>query len=156
MPNRFLYCLVLSICTVLLMSFSHASGAVAPGTLMLAIKGEPEEGYDPILGWGLYGNPLFQSTLLKRDEQLQIVPSLATQYTLSGDGLQWQLVITSYSIHYTKLYETLSPARPWTLASAKCRSACCAGGRAGSASSFSMVTILGSPGSKFTISHSAT
>jgi len=93
MPNRFLYCLALSICTVLLLTFSHASGAVAPETLMLAIKGEPEEGYDPILGWGLYGNPLFQSTLLKRDEQLQIVPSLATQYTLSGDGLQWQLTL---------------------------------------------------------------
>ena len=65
----------------------------APNTLILAIKGEPEEGYDPILGWGRYGNPLFQSTLLKRDEQLNIVPSLATSHTLSGDGLRWDIEI---------------------------------------------------------------
>jgi peptide/nickel transport system substrate-binding protein len=67
--------------------------AAPPETLILAIKGEPAEGYDPILGWGLYGNPLFQSTLLKRDEQLQIVPSLATNYTQSADGLQWLISI---------------------------------------------------------------
>lgn len=65
----------------------------SPDTLMLAIKGEPGEGYDPILGWGHYGNPLFQSTLLKRDENLSIVPCLATKYTLSEDGLTWHITI---------------------------------------------------------------
>jgi peptide/nickel transport system substrate-binding protein len=70
-----------------------AAETAAPDTLMLAIKGEPAEGYDPILGWGLYGNPLFQSTLLKRDEQLQVVPSLATRYELSDDGLSWTVSI---------------------------------------------------------------
>lgn len=69
-----------------------------PETLILAIKGEPEEGYDPILGWGLYGNPLFQSTLLKRDEQLQIVPSLATRYSHSEDGLKWLVTIREDAI----------------------------------------------------------
>ena len=29
--------------------------------LTLAVKGEPDDGYDPTLGWGRYGNPLFQS-----------------------------------------------------------------------------------------------
>ncbi len=60
---------------------------------MLAIKGEPAEGYDPILGWGLYGNPLFQSTLLKRDENLKIIPCLAKTYQLSNDGLSWHITI---------------------------------------------------------------
>lgn len=35
--------------------------------LILAIGGESEDGYDPTLGWGRYGSPLFQSTLLRRD-----------------------------------------------------------------------------------------
>ncbi|MEM6839306.1 MAG: hypothetical protein AAF609_20985 [Cyanobacteria bacterium P01_C01_bin.120] len=47
---------------------------------MLAIGGESEEGYDPTLGWGRYGSPLFQSTLLKRDADLNIVNDLATDY----------------------------------------------------------------------------
>lgn len=64
-----------------------------PEQLILAVKGEPEEGYDPLLGWGLYGNPLFQSTLLKRDENLKILPSLATSYSLADNGLQWNITI---------------------------------------------------------------
>ena len=47
-------------------------------TLVLAIGGENTEGYDPILGWGSYGNPLFQSTLYKKDVHLKSVPDLAT------------------------------------------------------------------------------
>lgn len=47
--------------------------------IVLAIGGESEEGYDPTLGWGRYGAPLFQSTLLKRDENLEIVNDLATE-----------------------------------------------------------------------------
>lgn len=62
-------------------------------TLTLAVKGEPEEGYDPVLGWGMYGNPLFQSTLLKRNEKLEIVLSLATSYELQAEGLQWLVEI---------------------------------------------------------------
>lgn len=67
--------------------------AKTPEQLILAIKGEPEEGYDPILGWGLYGNPLFQSTLLTRDENMEIVPALATKSSLSENGLQWNITI---------------------------------------------------------------
>lgn len=78
--------------------FCIASTPVPPETLMLAIKGEPEEGYDPILGWGLYGNPLFQSTLLKRDEELRIVPSLATRYSQSEDGMKWLVTIREDAI----------------------------------------------------------
>ena len=60
---------------------------------MLTIGGESEEGYDPTLGWGRYGSPLFQSTLLRRDEDLNIVNDLATDYSVSDDGLTWTMTI---------------------------------------------------------------
>jgi peptide/nickel transport system substrate-binding protein len=61
--------------------------------IVLAIGGESEEGYDPTLGWGRYGAPLFQSTLLKRDEDLNIINDLATDYSVSEDGLTWTVTI---------------------------------------------------------------
>ncbi|WP_312113348.1 ABC transporter substrate-binding protein [Brevibacillus reuszeri] len=57
--------------------------------LILAIGYEPEEGLDPTTGWGRYGSPLFQSTILKRDKDLKIVNDLATGYEVSQDGLTW-------------------------------------------------------------------
>lgn len=65
----------------------------APTELVLAIGGEPEDGYDPTLGWGQYGSPLFQSTLLARDENLDVVPDLATDWSVSEDGLVWTVDI---------------------------------------------------------------
>jgi peptide/nickel transport system substrate-binding protein len=61
--------------------------------IVLAIGGESDQGYDPTLGWGRYGSPLFQSTLLRRDENLQLVNDLATGYTVSSDGLVWTVTI---------------------------------------------------------------
>jgi peptide/nickel transport system substrate-binding protein len=57
--------------------------------LVLAIGGEPEAGFDPATGWGEYGSPLFQSTLLRRDHSLALVNDLATGYEVSADGLTW-------------------------------------------------------------------
>jgi peptide/nickel transport system substrate-binding protein len=74
---------------------SAPSGTAKPDTLVLAIGGESEEGYDPTLGWGRYGSPLFQSTLLRRDEKLNIVNDLATGYSVSDDGLTWNVTIRS-------------------------------------------------------------
>lgn len=59
--------------------------------LILAIGSEPDTGFDPTTGWGRYGSPLFQSTLLKRDSELNIEYDLATEYELSDDGLVWTL-----------------------------------------------------------------
>lgn len=73
--------------------FTAAPQAQARDTLHLAIKGEPSDGYDPTLGWGRYGSPLFQSTLLRRDENLNIVKDLATDYTVSKDALTWTVTI---------------------------------------------------------------
>lgn len=67
--------------------------ALAKDDLVLAIQGEPEQGYDPILGWGAYGHPLIQSTLLTRDADLAIHPDLATDWRLSDDRLTWTVTI---------------------------------------------------------------
>lgn len=61
--------------------------------IVLAIGGESEEGYDPTLGWGRYGSPLFQSTLLRRNENLELVNDLATNYTVSDDRKVWTVNI---------------------------------------------------------------
>ena len=69
-----------------------------PPTLHLAIGGESEEGFDPTLGWGRYGSPLFQSTLLQRDADLNIVPDLATDYEVSEDGLTWTVQLRTDAV----------------------------------------------------------
>lgn len=61
--------------------------------LVLALGSEPEGGFDPINGWGRYGSPLFQSTLLKRDQDMNIINDLATGYEVSEDGLTWTVNI---------------------------------------------------------------
>lgn len=67
--------------------------AAGKDTLVLAIGGEPDTGYDPLLGWGRYGHPLFQSTLLTRDAGLATRPDLATAWSLSDDRLTWTITI---------------------------------------------------------------
>lgn len=94
---------------MVLVSFAIASCTASPANLnttaensattgsaeqiVLAGGGESEEGYDPTLGWGRYGSPLFQSTLLKRDQDLNIVNDLATDYSVSEDGKTWTLTL---------------------------------------------------------------
>ncbi|WP_430027866.1 ABC transporter substrate-binding protein [Paenibacillus ehimensis] len=63
--------------------------AAAKDELILAVGSEPEAGFDPTTGWGRYGSPLFQSTLLKRNAEMKIVNDLATGYEVSGDGTAW-------------------------------------------------------------------
>jgi peptide/nickel transport system substrate-binding protein len=64
-----------------------------PNDLVIAVEAEPKEGFDPLLGWGRYGSPLFQSTLLKRDAQQHLVPDLAEGAELSEDRLTWRIRI---------------------------------------------------------------
>ncbi|WP_203247800.1 ABC transporter substrate-binding protein [Sporosarcina beigongshangi] len=61
--------------------------------LVLAFGSEPETGFDPITGWGRYGSPLFQSTLLKRDNQLAIVNDLAEDYEVTQNGTVWTVTL---------------------------------------------------------------
>lgn len=57
--------------------------------LILSIGSEPDNGFDPTTGWGRYGSPLFQSTLLKRDSNMVIINDLTKEYEISEDGLVW-------------------------------------------------------------------
>lgn len=61
--------------------------------LILAVGNEPSDGFNPITGWGRYGSPLFQSTLFKRDSNLEVVNDLAAGYEVSGDGLTWTVAL---------------------------------------------------------------
>ena len=57
---------------------------------------EPEAGFDPAYGWGAgehVHEPLIQSTLLKTTEDLKIEKDLATDYSVSKDGLTWTVTI---------------------------------------------------------------
>ncbi|MDQ0233064.1 ABC transporter substrate-binding protein [Metabacillus malikii] len=71
------------------MKSEATNSEVKKDELVLAVGNEPEMGFDPTIGWGRYGSPLFQSTLLKRDSDLNIVNDLATRYDVSDDGLVW-------------------------------------------------------------------
>ena len=72
---------------------SQSEEKEAKKELVLALGSEPEGGFDPINGWGRYGSPLFQSTLLKRDQDMNIINDLATGYEVSEDGLTWTVSI---------------------------------------------------------------
>lgn len=61
--------------------------------LILAIGGEPDNGFDPTTGWGRYGSPLFQSTLLTYDHNFELNYDLAEDYTVSEDGFVWTVTI---------------------------------------------------------------
>ena len=63
--------------------------ALTEDSLTLAIGGESDEGFDPCKGWGNHGSPLFQSTLLEFDRDMNFTNDLATAYSVSADGLAW-------------------------------------------------------------------
>lgn len=92
----------IAMCAVLLLAACSTSSAdpgtagpagAAPVELRLAVGGESEQGYDPTLGWGQYGNPLFQSTLLARDTDLSLQGDLATDWEVSDDGLVYTVTL---------------------------------------------------------------
>ncbi|MDR0526440.1 MAG: ABC transporter substrate-binding protein [Spirochaetaceae bacterium] len=66
-----------------------SAGTGAPDQLILAVGGEPDEGFDPCTGWGRYGSPLFQSTLLEFDKDMNFSYDLAEDYSVSANGLVW-------------------------------------------------------------------
>lgn len=68
---------------------SKPSQSQSKDELIMAIGSEPDEGFDPVLGWGRYGSPLIQSTLVETNIDMEIVADLATDYNISEDGLTW-------------------------------------------------------------------
>lgn len=89
--------LTISVLTISTLLFSGCSNSTTMNTstdtnrdeLIMAVGSEPDGGFDPTTGWGRYGSPLFQSTILKRNSDMQIVNDLAAEYSVSNDGLVW-------------------------------------------------------------------
>ena len=62
----------------------------------MPISSEPEAGFDPAFGWGAgehVHEPLIQSTLTVTTKDLQIGKDLATDYSVSEDGMIWTVSI---------------------------------------------------------------
>jgi len=78
---------------ILIILLSTGCAQRSKDQLVVAIGGDSREGYDPVTGWGRYGNSLFHSTILKRDNELKIVKDLAAEYSLSKNKLVWKISI---------------------------------------------------------------
>ena len=62
----------------------------------MTASSEPASGFDPAYGWGAgehVHEPLIQSTLLVTNPDLSIGMDLATEYSVSEDGLTWTVKI---------------------------------------------------------------
>ena len=62
----------------------------------MPVTSEPEAGFDPAYGWGAgehVHEPLIQSTLTVTNTDLSIGMDLATDYSVSEDGLTWTVKI---------------------------------------------------------------
>lgn len=71
-------------------SASKTASSTSEVTVSMPTTSEPEKGFDPIYGWGCgehMHEPLIQSTLVKTNKDLEIENDLATDYSISDDGL---------------------------------------------------------------------
>ncbi len=89
--------------SILLLSLCFLQLSVLPCSgddqeLVLALKGEPDDGFNPVMGWGRYGHPLFQSTLLTRDKDLNIINDLATQVRFDDQRSCWYISIRNDAV----------------------------------------------------------
>ncbi len=80
-------------------ALSFSSTSRAADELVVSVNshtGEPETGFDPLLGWGcghVNFEPLIQSTLFKSADNGSIINDLATNYSVSSDRLTWTVNI---------------------------------------------------------------
>lgn len=73
-----------------------SSGAKDAVIVTMPASSEPAEGFDPAYGWGAgehVHEPLIQSTLTVTTTDLKIEDDLATDYSVSEDGLTWTVKI---------------------------------------------------------------
>jgi len=71
---------------------SAANAETAKDTVVIAISSEPSS-LDPCIGWGHGTTPLIQSTLVEYKQDMTFVNDLATDYSVSEDGLSWTFKI---------------------------------------------------------------
>lgn len=77
---------------------SEAAASEAKDSVVVTMptSSEPESGFDPAYGWGAgehVHEPLIQSTLTTTTTDLEIGKDLATDYSVSEDGLTWTVKI---------------------------------------------------------------
>ena len=93
---------VLSLALALLTGASLLAGCAPQATepdsgtkqdeVVISISSEPDS-LDPCQGWGHGTTPLVQSTLVEYDYDMAFVNDLATNYTLSDNGLTWTFTL---------------------------------------------------------------
>lgn len=73
---------------------SQPSGepAASKDSVVISISSEPSS-LDPCLGWGHGTTPLVQSTLVEFKQDMTFENDLATEYSVSDDGLVWTFVM---------------------------------------------------------------
>ena len=87
--------IVVLVIIVAAFAFTGTSNDSDPTHLVVAAHSniaEPEAGFNPLTGWGCGHqnyNPLIQSCLFKTDSDGEIVPDIATNYSISSDGKTW-------------------------------------------------------------------
>ena len=87
--------MVVAVLVISAAALSLGSTPRAADELIVAAAGtyaEPEEGFDPLHGWGcghMDYEPLIQSTLFKSADNGSLINDLATNYSVSSDGLTW-------------------------------------------------------------------
>ncbi len=77
-------------------STDKTNGAKDEVIVTMPVTSEPEAGFDPAYGWGAgehVHEPLIQSTLTTTTKDLEIEKDLATDYSVSEDGLTWTVTI---------------------------------------------------------------
>lgn len=73
---------------------SPAPGAAAKDSLVISVGSELVSGsYDPCTGYGMYGYNLFHTALLKITNDVQTECDLASDYTVSDDGLTYTFTL---------------------------------------------------------------
>ena len=86
------------IVTVLILNFLTGCNAQQQETnqkndeVIISISSEPDS-LDPCQGWGHGTTPLVQSTLIEYEQDMSFSNDLATEYSLSEDGLTWTFKI---------------------------------------------------------------
>lgn len=84
--------------TVLNGSSTEGTETAASDTVIVAmsVSSEPEAGFDPCMNWGSGEHchePLIQSTLIRTTVDMEFENDLATDYSVSEDGLTWTFQI---------------------------------------------------------------
>ena len=80
--------LVLALALALSMAVCPAFAESAKDSVVIAIASEPST-LDPTKGWGHGNAPIIQSTLISYTADMTFENDLATEYSLSEDGLTW-------------------------------------------------------------------